>query len=65
MTKPRTYRTAAGRSLAADDFDIIAEEVEHTEFDVEEVRTRRRGRRLLGSAPAEVVRFPSGGGVRV
>ena len=44
MTKPKTDTT-----------DAIAEEVAHTEHDVEELKTRHRGRPLLGSAPAEVV----------
>lgn len=55
MTKPKTYTTATGRVLTDDDVDAIAEEVEHAEYDVEELKARRRGRPLLGSAPAEVV----------
>lgn len=55
MTKPKNYTTATGRVLADDDLDAIAEEVEHTEYDIEGLKTRRRGRPLLGSAPAEVV----------
>ena len=55
MTKPKTYTTASGRELADDDLDTIAAEVEHAEYDVEELKTRRRGRPRLGSAPAEVV----------
>jgi uncharacterized protein (DUF4415 family) len=55
MTKPKTYTTASGRELTDDDLDTIAAEVEHAEYDVEELKTRRRGRPRLGSAPAEVV----------
>jgi Ribbon-helix-helix protein, copG family len=55
MTKPKTYTTASGRELTDDDLDAIAEEVEHAEYDVEKLKARRRGRPLLGSAPAEVV----------
>ncbi len=55
MTKPKTYTTATGRVLTDDDLDAISEEVEHAEYDVEELRARGRGRPLLGSAPAEVV----------
>ena len=55
MTKPKTYTTRAGRVLTDDDLDAIAEEVEHADYDLEELKTRRRGRPLLGSAPAEVV----------
>ena len=55
MTKPTTYTTATGRALTDDDLDAIADEVERAEYDVETLKTRRRGRPLLGSAPAEVV----------
>lgn len=55
MTKPTTYTTAAGQVLTGDDLDAIADEVENAEYDVEELKTRRRGRPRLGSAPAEVV----------
>lgn len=55
MTKPKTYTTATGRVLTEDDLDAISEEVEHADFDIEEMKTRRRGRPRLGSAPAEVV----------
>lgn len=55
MTKPRTYTTASGRVLTDGDLDAIAAEVEDTDYDVEELKTRRRGRPRLGSAPAEVV----------
>lgn len=55
MTKPKTYTTTTGRVLTDDDLDAIAEEVEHADYDVEELKTRRRGRPRLGSAPAEVV----------
>lgn len=55
MTKPKTYTTATGRVLTDDDLDAIAEEVEHADYDVEELKTRHRGRPLIGSAPAEVV----------
>lgn len=55
MTKSKTYTTATGRVLSDDDIDAIAEQVEHTDYDTEDLKTRRRGRPLLGSAPAEVV----------
>ncbi|MGH9024623.1 MAG: ribbon-helix-helix protein, CopG family, partial [Acidimicrobiia bacterium] len=54
MSKPKTYRTPGGRRLTDADLDAIAEEVEHKDYDVEELKTRRR-RPLIGSAPAEVV----------
>ncbi len=55
MTKPKTYTTETGRKLTDADLDAIAEEVEVAEYDVEGLKARRRGRPLLGSAPAEVV----------
>jgi hypothetical protein len=55
MSKPKTYRTPRGRTLTDEDLDVIADEVEHKDYDVEELKTRRRGRPLMGSAPAEVV----------
>jgi hypothetical protein len=55
MTEPKTYTTPAGRVLTDADLDSIADEVERTDYDVEKLKTRRRGRPLLGSAPAEVV----------
>lgn len=55
MAEPKTYTTPAGRALTDGDLDAIAEEVERTDYDVEQLKTRRRGRPLLGSAPAEVV----------
>lgn len=55
MTTPETYTTATGRKLTEADLDAIAEEVESADYDVEELKTRRRGRPRMGSAPAEVV----------
>lgn len=50
-----THKTKTGRILTDADVDAIAEEVESTAYDVEELKTRRRGRPAMGSAPAEVV----------
>jgi hypothetical protein len=47
--------TPAGRELTDADVDAIADEVEHKEYDVEEVKSRRRGRPPIGIGPAEVV----------
>lgn len=55
MTDPKTHRTRSGRTLADEDFDAIATEVEKTDYDVEVLKTRRRGRPLMGSGPADVV----------
>ena len=51
----KTYRTKSGRLLTDADIDHIANEVVDTDFGIEELKRRRRGRPLLGSAPAEVV----------
>lgn len=55
MSKPKTYRTPGGRTLTDADLDAIADEVEHKDYDVDVLKSRRRGRPLMGSAPAEVV----------
>ncbi len=55
MSTPKTYKTPAGRELTDDDLDAIADEVEHKEYEVEELKSRRRGRPTMGSGPVEVV----------
>lgn len=55
MVSSKTYRTASGRDLTDVDLDAIAAEVETAAFDVEILKSRRRGRPMIGSAPAEVV----------
>lgn len=55
MTDPKEYRTRSGRTLTDDDIDAIAREVEEAEYDVEALKTRRRGRPTMGSGPADVV----------
>jgi len=55
MTRRETYRTPGGQGLTDADLDAIADEVERKDYDVEELKTRRRGRPSMGSAPAEVV----------
>lgn len=55
MTDRRIHRTASGRVLTDDDIDAIAAQVETGVFDVEVLKSRRRGRPMIGSAPAEVV----------
>ncbi len=47
--------TKTGLTLTDTDLDAIAEEVESTDFDVEALKTRRRGRPAMGSGPADVV----------
>lgn len=55
MTDPKEHRTRTGRTLTDDDIDAIAREVEGTDYDVEALKTRRRGRPTMGSGPADVV----------
>jgi len=55
MADPATYRTASGRVLTDADLDAIATGVEVGEFDVKVLKSRRRGRPMIGSGPAEVV----------
>ena len=55
MTAPKTYTTPAGRVLTDADLDAIADEVEHKDYEVEQLKARRRGRPMMGTSPAEVV----------
>jgi hypothetical protein len=50
-----THKTKTGRTLTEADIDALAEEVETADYDVEELKTRRRGRPAMGSGPADVV----------
>ncbi len=52
--KPKSYTTETGKILTDADIERMAEEAERG-YDVEELRPRRRGRPMLGSAPSEVV----------
>jgi predicted transcriptional regulator len=51
----KTYRTKTGKTLTDADLDAIADEVATTDYDIDALKRRRRGRPLIGSAPAEVV----------
>ena len=55
MTDPKTHRTRSSRTLTDEDLDAIAAEVEEADYDVETLKTRRRGRPPMGSGPADVV----------
>ena len=55
MTKPKPYRTKAGRVLTDDDIATLTAEVETTDYDVDALKARRRGRPSMGNGPAEVV----------
>lgn len=52
--KTRPYPTKSGKVLNDAGVEVLADDVER-DYDVEALKTRRRGRPLLGSAPAEVV----------
>lgn len=50
-----THETKTGRILTDADIDALAQEVETTDYDVQELKTRGRGRPTMGSGPADVV----------
>lgn len=55
MTEPTTsYRTKTGKVLTESDIEALADEAGKG-YDVEALKTRRRGRPMIGDAPAEVV----------
>jgi hypothetical protein len=47
--------TSTGRTLTEAELDAIAEEVATTDYDIEHLKLRRRGRPAMGSGPAEVM----------
>ncbi len=49
------YRTKTGRTLTEGEVDALAEAVETTDYEVEVLKKRRRGRPSMGSGPADVV----------
>lgn len=51
----KTYTTKSGKTLTDADIEQLADEATTTDHDVEALKRRRRGRPLIGSAPAEVV----------
>jgi len=55
MSDPKEHQTRSGRTLTDADIDAIAREIEETDYDVEALKTRRRGRPPIGSGPADVV----------
>jgi hypothetical protein len=55
MTDKDIHRTDSGRTLSDDELDRLAVEAEEADYDVEALRTRRRGRPPVGSGPADVV----------
>jgi len=55
MNESKSYKTKSGRVLSDDDLDALSVAVEAGDYDVEVLKTRRRGRPPMGSSPAEVV----------
>jgi ribbon-helix-helix CopG family protein len=51
----KTYTTRSGKTLTDANIEQLADEAATTDYDVEALKRRRRGRPLIGSAPAEVV----------
>ena len=49
----KTYTTKSGKTLTDADIEQLADEPTTTDYDVDALK--RRGRPLIGSAPAEVV----------
>ncbi len=52
--KKKPYRTKTGKVLTDPDIEALADDAER-DYDVEELKTRRRGRPSMGSAAADVV----------
>lgn len=55
MTEPKTRRTRSGRVLTDEEVDVLSSEVAETDYDVEALKPRRRGRPPMGSGRADVV----------
>jgi hypothetical protein len=55
VTDQNVHRTDSGRTLSGSDLERLATEAEETDYDVEDLKTRRRGRPPMGSGPADVV----------
>jgi len=55
MTKPNTYRTKSGRVLTDGDIETLSVELESNDGDVQDLKSRKRGRPFKGSGPADVV----------
>ena len=52
--KPKPYTTKTGKVLTDSDIEAMADEAER-DYEVETLKARRRGRPMLGTAPADVV----------
>lgn len=51
----KTYTTKSGKTLTDADVEQLADDVARADYDIDALKHRRRGRPLIGSAPAEVV----------
>ncbi len=49
------YKTKTGRTLTDADIDVIADELELADYDIDTLKTRRRGHSAMGSGPADIV----------
>lgn len=55
MSEPKTHRTRSGRTLTEEEIETLSREVAESDYDVEALKARRRGRPSMGSGPADVV----------
>ena len=55
MTEPKTHRTRSGRILTDEEINALASGVDETDYEINALKTRRRGRPSMGSAQADVV----------
>ena len=55
MREPKTHRTRSGRALSDEEIETLSIEVAESDYDVEALKARRRGRPSIGSGPADVV----------
>lgn len=55
MTESESHRTRSGRTLTDEEIDALSTEVAETDYDIEDLKSRRRGRPSMGSGPADVV----------
>ncbi|MGH2773675.1 MAG: ribbon-helix-helix domain-containing protein [Actinomycetota bacterium] len=50
-----THKSKTGVILSDEDLDAIAAEVEAADYDMKQLKARRRGRPTMGAGPADVV----------